>query len=94
MVWNKMSEESTKKRYAHLCKLIDDVSYRESFSKTVSAEGESINPVRAELIKSDAIRNKAKLEKKFPFLTGKEEEPNILTKIAVNKSKVKKDGGK
>ena len=41
------------------------------FSKLAEEGGNTDNPVRNELIRSDAIRNKKELEKKFPGLKEK-----------------------
>ena len=76
-----MSEEENKRLYAH---------YASRASGSYKTANPS-NPVRDELVKSDAKRHLADLIKKNPGLEIKEE-PVVLVNAVIAKSKGKKNG--
>jgi len=92
-----MAKENIIKLYKHFSKLAEGNFSESDFDFHLGGEGGrtqigEMSPARRQLIISDAKRNKEELEKKFPFLTGKEEvkeEKNILDKIAENKKSKK-----
>lgn len=88
-----MTKATIEKLYKHFSKLAEGKFEESDFDfKLGAGEGGrtqigEMSPERKQLIISDAKRNKEELEKKFPFLTGKEK--NILEKIAQNKKSKK-----
>lgn len=85
-----MTKETLRRLHEHLKKLskadADNINFDTKFSKVDMTEG--IPKERVALINSDATSALEEMEKKHPFLTGKEkteEEKTILDKIADNK---------
>jgi len=85
-----MTKENITRLYEHFKRMESGDFTQTSFSTEHTSFGK-LTPEKVALIRSDGRRNREKLEKKFPWLTGKETtSPDVLDKIAENKSKGKK----
>lgn len=81
-------KETILKLHNHFSKLAEGKFTESDFNFKLKGEGGRVEvgelpPERKELIKSDALRNKLELERRFPELLGKEK--NILEKIEEDK---------
>jgi len=95
-----MTKKTIEKLHKHFSKLAEGKFTESDFTFKLKGEGGrmeigEMSPYRRQLIMSDAQRHKEELEKRHPFLTGKEEkkevksDENILDKIAENKKSKK-----
>lgn len=88
-----MTEETVKKLYNHYSKLAEGKFQESDFNLQLGEGGSSqmgeMPPERKQLIISDGKKHKKMMEKKHPWLLGKESDPNLFDKLAENKTQKK-----